>query len=66
MESVVESCAICHGEEWVCEDHPFVGWGEGKACCGGAGMPCQCNSIGHEDRDNAVTLFKRKEMAQDR
>ena len=43
-------CEICHGEGWVCENHPDVVWAGGKAkCCVGsgydcgAGMPCKCN-----------------------
>jgi hypothetical protein len=37
-------CEICGGEGWVCEDHPFVSWDEGQGCCGGAGVPCPCNT----------------------
>lgn len=33
-------CPVCHGEGMVCENHPSVAWGDGYACCGGAGMPC--------------------------
>jgi len=36
-------CPICHGEGWVCEDHPDRAWGYGSGCCGGAGIPCACN-----------------------
>lgn len=37
-------CRTCDGEGWVCEDHPDKPWGNGKNCCGGAGMPCRiCN-----------------------
>ena len=38
-------CANCDGQGWVCENHPEVPWGEGDGCCGGAGMPCACNSL---------------------
>lgn len=38
------SCEICLGELWVCENHPEMPWGEGEECCGGAGMPCPCNT----------------------
>jgi len=40
-------CPKCHGEGWVCEDHPDLPW-EGfialpDCCsCGAAGMPCRC------------------------
>jgi len=37
------NCRVCHGEGWVCEEHPKVGWQDGKGCCGAPGMPCQCN-----------------------
>lgn len=41
-------CANCDGEQWVCENHPEVPWGEGDGCCGGAGMPCTCSRL-HRD-----------------
>lgn len=37
-------CANCDNEGWVCENHPEVPWGDGDGCCGGAGMPCKCNT----------------------
>lgn len=37
-------CTICKGEGWICENHPDKAWGEGSGCCGGAGMPCECNT----------------------
>ncbi len=40
----MSQCANCDGEGWVCENHPEVPWCEGDGCCGGAGMPCVCNS----------------------
>lgn len=40
-----EPCPTCLGEGWVCENHPEQPWNEGEpACCGGAGVPCACNS----------------------
>lgn len=36
-------CKICKGSGWVCENHQDVNWGD--KCCGGAGMPCECNRI---------------------
>ena len=41
-----KKCRVCHGEEWVCEDHPDKVWGEGDGCCGGAGMLCECTFEG--------------------
>lgn len=42
----LSQCATCHGELWVCENHPAVPWNAGDPpCCGGAGMPCPaCNT----------------------
>ena len=41
------TCEICKGELWVCENHPDVAWNHGDPpCCGGAGMPCECNPQG--------------------
>ena len=38
-------CANCDGQLWVCENHPEVPWdGSTDRCCGGAGMPCSCNT----------------------
>ena len=37
-------CNICSGEGWVCENHSDKAWGHGDGCCGGAGMPCKCNT----------------------
>ena len=35
-------CANCHGEGWVCENHPSTGWPSKCSC--GAGEPCpMCN-----------------------
>lgn len=43
----MEPCKICQGQLWVCENHPDVPWDDGKQeCCGGAGMPCECNRNG--------------------
>lgn len=39
-------CDICGGERWVCENHPKIAWGGGSACCGGAGMQCECRKVG--------------------
>lgn len=36
-------CEVCKDQGWVCENHPKNAW-NGKRCCGGAGMPCECNS----------------------
>lgn len=37
-------CANCHGEGWVCENHPSQGWP--SACSCGAGEPCPtCNPL---------------------
>lgn len=38
-------CPTCLGEGWVCETHPDRAWGDGLACCGGAGALCRCNFI---------------------
>lgn len=38
-------CPICLGDLWVCENHPDVPWMTGRECCGGAGMPCVCNTV---------------------
>lgn len=35
-----DTCPVCHGDRWVCEDHPNKPWRDGDGCCGGAGMPC--------------------------
>lgn len=41
-----QSCPVCKGEGWVCENHPNEPWNEGDPeCCGGAGAPCECNSL---------------------
>lgn len=45
-----EECNICHGERWVCEDHPGNQWKEGDGCCGGAGMLCKCVKHKHEGK----------------
>ena len=38
-------CANCDDEGWVCENHPEIPFfGGDKKCCGGAGMPCSCNT----------------------
>ena len=38
------TCKNCNGEGWVCENHTDKPWGDGDACCGGAGSPCKfCN-----------------------
>lgn len=37
-------CQICHGEAWVCENHPSNKWNFGKqSCCDGAGQLCECS-----------------------
>ncbi len=41
---IFKACEACGGEGWVCEDHPNKAWGEGDGCCGGAGIPCKCNT----------------------
>ena len=43
-------CASCCGCGWVCENHPDKPWSgympkDFIECCGGAGMPCQCNPL---------------------
>lgn len=42
-----KKCDICKGAEWVCENHPDSPWDgtDATECCGGAGMPCVCNSM---------------------
>lgn len=45
MNTEIKICANCDNEQWVCEDHPEVPWGNGNGCCGGAGMPCSCNQL---------------------
>lgn len=56
--TVTKLCKICHGEGWVCENHPNSGWQGGDAkCCDqekinrgiepdgcGAGALCICNT----------------------
>jgi hypothetical protein len=38
-------CKYCRGQGWVCENHQDVPWDDGdQSCCGGAGMPCRCNT----------------------
>lgn len=38
-------CKVCKDEGWVCENHPSEAWNGGDSkCCGGAGMPCKCNT----------------------
>lgn len=48
-------CGICKGEGWVCENHENIAWNYGDGClCGGAGMPCKCNTSNppwHHDLD---------------
>jgi hypothetical protein len=39
------NCKLCGGEGWVCEDHADKPWVNGNECCGGAGMPCECNPL---------------------
>jgi hypothetical protein len=37
---------LCEDSGWVCENHPYLSWGErANACkCGSAGEPCpRCN-----------------------
>jgi hypothetical protein len=48
IEQVGNQCRNCAGCGWVCEDHADNPWSgltdKGRACCGGAGMPCGvCN-----------------------
>jgi len=39
-----KGCPICHGEGWVCENHPKIAWKDGDGCqCGAPGAPCECN-----------------------
>lgn len=52
-----DNCKICHGEQWVCEDHPDKAWGEGDGCCGAAGMLCVCTVTGYFERMR--DLFKK-------
>ena len=47
LDSANPECKICNGEGWVCEDHPQKAWDYGDGCCSGAGMPCECNPLGH-------------------
>jgi len=35
------NCLKCQDTGWVCENHPEKPFDFG--CCGGAGMPCECN-----------------------
>lgn len=35
-------CQKCKGTRWVCENHPDQSFPD-HTCCGGAGMPCECN-----------------------
>jgi hypothetical protein len=45
--SATEKCELCHGELWVCENHPDKPWGDGESQCEcGAGMNCTCNPDG--------------------
>lgn len=38
------SCPRCHGERWVCEDHPDQPMTHED--CSGVGMPCPtCNTV---------------------
>jgi len=50
------TCAVCEGERWVCEDHPFKAWGDGDGCCGAPGMPCVCNP-GNEPPPGSVMVW---------
>jgi hypothetical protein len=38
------SCPVCHGELWVCEEHPDKPWEHDD--CGAAGLACVCNPHG--------------------
>jgi hypothetical protein len=54
-------CKICKGSGWVCENHQDVEWGDGDKCCGGAGMPCECNHIHSKNtRLKPKRAFKNK------
>ena len=56
LRSIVEmfkgdpSCPICHGDGYVCENHPKRPW-PSDDCCGGAGMPCECTPGGKLRRE---------------
>lgn len=39
-------CPICYGLGWVCENHPDTLWDKDAGCECGAGMPCECNTVG--------------------
>lgn len=45
IDDAVPGCEKCNGEGWVCENHDHAPWLEGDGCCGGAGMPCDCNPL---------------------
>jgi hypothetical protein len=47
-------CEVCKGEGWVCECHPLTAWGNGRNCCGAAGMPCTCNRAGNPPPDMQI------------
>jgi len=49
LDSSDKACAICGGDGWVCEEHPYIPWGDGERCCSAAGMPCVCNAL-HSSR----------------
>lgn len=50
MKYPEKKCNKCGDSGWVCESHAdkpfehFVSWGFIKIECGGAGMPCTCNT----------------------
>jgi hypothetical protein len=39
-----QTCPVCLGARWVCEDHRDKPWEHDG--CGGAGAPCVCNPKG--------------------
>jgi hypothetical protein len=56
MPPEIDTCPICHGARWVCEEHPDRPWAVAHSCgftvygCQGPGMPCTfCNPCGGPD-----------------
>lgn len=52
----IQPCGYCHDTGWVCENHFWI---EAHTCeCGGAGMPCRCNTA------NPPWEYKQKELKE--
>lgn len=60
-----DKCKVCHGDGWVCENHPDKAWSKSGCECG-AGMPCECNRTAHllgEAQQSDAELIQKLQKA---